>query len=73
MAFNGVKMSNLTEFKIMRIRKGLTQVGLSQALGMPQQSVSRWENGVCKPPITIVLKLANVLEVDVEELIKCFE
>ena len=66
-------MSNLTDFKIMRVRKGLTQVGLSQQLGMCQSAVSQWESGRSKPPVNIIRRLANLLEVDVEELIKCFE
>ena len=66
-------MSKLSEFKVMRVRKGLSQVGLSQLLGMPQQSISRWESGKCKPPVAIIRRLAEILEVDVEELIKCFE
>ena len=73
MAFSGVKMSNLTEFKIMRVRKGLTQVGLSQRLGMSQQAVSQWESGRSKPPVSIIRRLANLLDVDIEELLKCFE
>lgn len=66
-------MSNLTDFKIMRIRKGLSQVGLSIRLGLSQQTVSQWESGRSKPTISILRKLANTLDVDVEELIKCFE
>lgn len=66
-------MPNLTDFKIMRVRKGFTQVELSKAVGMPQASVSRWEHGRCKPTITVALRLATLLDVDVEELIKCFE
>lgn len=66
-------MPNLTEFKIMRMRKGLTQIELSKRLDMSQQAVSQWENGRSKPPVNVLRKLANTLEVDVEELIKCFE
>lgn len=66
-------MSNLTDFKIMRVRKGLSQVGLSIRLGLSQQTVSQWESGRSKPTISILRKLANTLDVDVEELIKCFE
>ncbi len=66
-------MSNLTEFKIMRLRKGLTQVELSQRLGMSQQAVSQWESGRSKPPVSIIRRLANLLDVDIEELLKCFE
>lgn len=66
-------MPNLTDFKIMRVRKGLSQVGLSIRLGLSQQTVSQWESGRSKPTISILRKLANTLDVDVEELIKCFE
>ena len=66
-------MPNLKDFKIMRVRKGLSQVGLSIRLGLSQQTVSQWESGRSKPTISILRKLANTLDVDVEELIKCFE
>ena len=63
-------MPNLKDFKIMRVRKGLSQVGLSIRLGLSQQTVSQWESGRSKPTISILRKLANTLDVDVEELIK---
>ena len=66
-------MEKLMELRAMRVRKGLTQAKLSQILGIPQQVVSLWENGRSKPSVAIIRKFANVLEVDVEELIKCFE
>ncbi|MCH5165622.1 MAG: helix-turn-helix transcriptional regulator [Clostridiales bacterium] len=66
-------MDKLLEFKAMRIRKGLTQIELSRRMNMSQQAVSQWESGRSKPPVNILRRLANTLEVDVEELIQCFE
>lgn len=65
--------NKLLEFKAMRIRKGLKQTELSKLVGLSQQVVSQWESGRSKPSVSILRKLANALEVDVKELIKCFE
>ena len=60
-------------FKDLRERVGITQRDIETALGLANSTVSKWENGVCKPPLETIPKLANVLGVTVEEVVKCFE
>lgn len=53
--------------------KGLTQLQLANKLQVTQQTVSAWCNGATAPQRRIWSKVANVLGVSVEQLLKCFE
>ena len=45
----------------LRIRRGLSQYQLGALVGVSDKAVSKWENGVSKPRMNIILKLAEVL------------
>lgn len=65
-------MENLTMGKrIMTLRKeqGLTQEQLAEKLGVSAQAVSKWENDVSCPDISIIPQLADVLRVSTDELL----
>ena len=51
---------------------GLTQAGLAHKIGKSQRLVSAWCNGQCQPQLEILPKLAEILDVSVEEIIQCF-
>ncbi len=55
---------------ITRIRheKGLRQADLAEALGVHQSYVARWERGQMRPREQMLEKLAEILEVPLEEL-----
>ena len=52
-----------------RKRKNLTQFELSEILGVGEKTVSKWERGVNAPDISMLLKLCEVLELDIKELL----
>ena len=52
-----------------REAKGLTQEQLAERLCVTRQAVSNWENEKTQPDIDTLHKIAQVLEVSVEELI----
>ncbi|WP_199616415.1 helix-turn-helix transcriptional regulator [Paenibacillus alkalitolerans] len=56
---------------ILNLRKklDLTQVELSNLLGVSHQAVSKWENGECLPDIEVLLRLAKISNTSVEELL----
>jgi len=56
---------------ILTLRKSsnLTQVELSNLVGVSHQAVSKWENGECLPDIEVLLKLAKVFNQSVEKLL----
>ncbi|WP_336789679.1 helix-turn-helix transcriptional regulator [Paenibacillus sp. MMO-177] len=53
----------------LRKRVSLTQVELSNLLGVSHQAVSKWEQGECLPDIEVLLKLGQVFNKSVEELL----
>lgn len=53
----------------MRKRNGLTQEQLAEKLGVSNRSVSRWENGKNMPDFDLVIKLANLYEIGIEEIL----
>ena len=52
-----------TEFKIARIRLGLTQYQLGLLLGnVPPYTVSSWETGWSKPPAEILVRFQEIIK-----------
>lgn len=57
--------------RIMHLRKsrGLTQEQLAEQLGVTAQAVSKWENDVSCPDVTLLPKLAEVFQVTTDFLL----
>ena len=55
--------------KALRTRKTMTQDELAEKLFVSRQTVSNYENGKSNPDIDILVKIAEVLETDVNTLI----
>ena len=55
--------------KIFRKRKGLTQENVAEALNVVRQTISKWEKGISVPDADMLIKLAEILDVSVSELI----
>ena len=53
-----------------RKKQGLTQEQLAQALGVTNQSVSKWESGQCCPDITLIPQLADIFGISIDELLR---
>ncbi|MFC7441434.1 helix-turn-helix transcriptional regulator [Laceyella putida] len=63
------KLAKNLALKLARKEKGLTQLQLAKLLGYKGgQSVSNWENGRIKPPLTVASKIARILEKDIDSL-----
>ncbi|MFR9769350.1 helix-turn-helix domain-containing protein [Nocardia sp. SC052] len=52
-----------------RSRLGLDQVEFGRRVGVGQQAVSRWERGGSRPRRAVVVKVAQVLELPVDEVL----
>ncbi|MDO4572020.1 MAG: helix-turn-helix domain-containing protein [Clostridia bacterium] len=63
--------SNTMGRRIMTLRKeqGLTQEQLAEKLGVSAQAVSKWENDISCPDISLIPQLADVLRVSTDELL----
>lgn len=53
----------------LRRKQGLTQEQLADKLGVTNRSISRWENGVTAPDISMLQDLSRILNVSVGQLI----
>lgn len=65
-------MSKNKEFYELRKNAGITQEELAKSLGLKQCSISNWENGISKPDLPTVVKMADIMNVPVEKVVKCF-
>lgn len=61
---------NLGE-NIRRIRqeRGMTQYALAETVGMSDRAVSRWERNAAAPDVTLLPRLALVLETSTDALL----
>lgn len=57
------------QFRTIRERRGLTQVALGQRAGMAPASISHFETGQRVPSLDSLVKLADALDVSVDELL----
>ncbi len=55
--------------KKLRLSKGMTQEELAEYTGVSSRAISRWENSITFPDITLLPILANIFEVTVDELL----
>lgn len=56
--------------KKLRLAKDMTQEELAEYTGVSSRAVSRWENSITFPDITLLPILANIFEVTVDELLE---
>lgn len=56
--------------KILRKRKGLTQHQLADKLGVTDKAISKWERGLGTPDISMLNKLALILDIDTDNLLE---
>jgi putative transcriptional regulator len=54
--------------KSERERTGLTQAALAERVGVSRKTINTVENGVFTPSATLAIKLAEALELKVEQL-----
>ena len=57
-------------FKKYRKKKQFSQESLAMQLFVTRQTVSKWEKGLSMPDVQMLLKISDVLEVSVNELLK---
>ena len=53
-----------------RKQKGMTQNELAEKMNVTDKAVSKWERDLSCPDINTISKLADILDVSVEELLK---
>lgn len=63
----------MQKLKILRKSKNLKQKDVAEKLNVSTKTISNYENGNRKLPITYVSKLANLYEVDIKEIVEIAE
>ncbi len=59
-----------TNLKKLRQKKGLTQEQVADALHITPQAVSKWENGVANPDLSLIVPLSKLLSVTTDALLQ---
>lgn len=57
-----------SKIKQLRCKASLTQEQLAEELGITAQSISKWENSVSMPDISLLPKIAEVFGITIDEL-----
>ena len=67
---NSSVMSRLGQnIRIFRQRANMSQSSLAEILLVTPQAVSKWERGIALPDIELLIPLANIFSVSLDELL----
>lgn len=66
-------MGILTTLPAIRGERGLTQQGLADLLNVSRQTINSIERGRFEPSLSLALKVAQLLQLPVEELFRLDE
>lgn len=62
-------MEDVNRIKLVLVEKKRTSKWLSEQMGINPSTVSKWCTNTSQPDITSLLRIADLLEVDIKELI----
>lgn len=62
-------MENINRIKVVLVEKKRTNKWLAEQLGVNPSTVSKWCTNSSQPDLNSLLKIADLLEVDIKELI----
>lgn len=62
-------MEDINRIKLVLVEKKRTSKWLSEQMGVNPSTVSKWFTNTSQPDIASLLKIADLLEVDIKELI----
>ncbi len=63
-------MKEINRLKIILAEKNRTGKWLAEQLGKDPSTVSKWCSNSSQPPLEIVIRIAELLAVDIKDLIK---
>ena len=55
--------------KLLRRQTGIGQAKLAEMIGISPKTVSHWETGYTEPSVDELIKLADVFDVSIDELV----
>ena len=62
-------MKDLNRLKVVLVEKKRTNKWLAEQLGKDPATISKWCTNTSQPDLTTLLQVANLLEVDVKDLL----
>ena len=62
-------MEDVNRIKLVLVEKKRTSKWLSEQMGVNPSTVSKWCTNTSQPDITSLLRIADLLEVDIKELL----
>ena len=62
-------MKDVTRLKLVLVEQKKTSKWLSEELGVSPSTVSKWCTNSSQPDVASLLKIADLLEVDIKELL----
>ena len=62
--------TDLNRIKVVLVEKKKTNKWLAEQLGKDPATVSKWCTNTCQPDLKTLVKIAQLLEVDMKELIR---
>ena len=68
--FNIIMTKYLNRLKVVLAEKKITNRQLAEKLGKDEATISKWCTNNLQPNLEMLIKIAQVLEVEVQELIR---
>lgn len=68
-----MEVKKLNRLKVVMAEKDLSNIWLSEKLGVSQATVSKWMTNFSQPNLETLIKISKVLNVEVSELIRTDE
>jgi len=62
-------MKNVNRLKVVLVEQRKTGKWLAEQLGKDPSTVSKWCSNTTQPPLDMLVNIANLLKVDIKELI----
>ena len=62
-------MEDINRLKLVLVEKKKTGKWLAEQLGKNTSTISKWCSNISQPDLATLVKVANLLEVDVQDLI----
>ena len=68
-----MEVKKLNRLKVVMAEKDLSNIWLSEKLGVSQATVSKWMTNSSQPNIEMLIKISKVLNVEISELLRTDE
>ena len=68
-----MEVKKLNRLKVVMAEKDLSNIWLSERLGVSQWTVSKWMTNSSQPNLEMLIKISKVLNIEISELLRTDE